>query len=92
MFQLDPSTRLVPPHASDPVQIDDHMVPLVSALWARGWHTMACCQDNGQAVEAERAQGHNTEPIGHHGFIEYHKGWTWLTVAAWSRRGPWSRS
>ena len=80
MFQLHASTRLMPPHADEAVEIDNDMVPLVLALWARGWQTLACCQDDGEAVEAERASGQRREPTGHHGFIEYHRGWAWLKM------------
>lgn len=80
MFQLHPSTRLIPPHASDAVEVDNDMAPLVRALWAKGWQTIACCQDSGEAVAAERAQGHRGEPTGHRGFIEYHRGWAWLKI------------
>jgi hypothetical protein len=80
MFQLHEFTRLTPPQSNEPVEIDNDMVPLVETLWARGWQTMACCQDNGEAVEAERTQGQRNEPTGHQGFIEYHKGWAWLKM------------
>jgi hypothetical protein len=80
MFQLHESTRLTPPHTNEPIEIDNDMVPLVRALWARGWRTLACCQDDGEAVDAERAQGRRNEPTGHRGFIEYHKGWAWLKI------------
>jgi hypothetical protein len=56
------------------------MVPLIGALWSRGWHTMACCQDDGEAVDAERAHGQRGETTGHHGFIEYYRGWAWLKM------------
>lgn len=82
MHQLHSSTRLLPPQADEPAEIDDDMVPLVRALWARGWQTMACCQDNGEAVAAEREHGDPREPTGHRGFIEYHKGWAWLKMPA----------
>ncbi|MGH3626575.1 MAG: hypothetical protein ACRDRL_03925 [Sciscionella sp.] len=80
MFQHHGTTRLIPPGASNPVDIDNDMVPLVQQLWAMGLTTMACCQDNGQAVEAERGENRKTEPTGHHGFIEYHRGWAWLKM------------
>jgi hypothetical protein len=80
MFQLHPSTPLTPPHEHRPVQIDNDMVPLIQALWAGGRQTMACCQDDGEAVEAERAHGQPGEPTGHQGFIGYHKGWAWLKM------------
>ncbi len=41
---------------------------------------MACCQDNGEAVEAEHGKNCGKEPTGHHGFIEYHRGWAWLKM------------
>jgi hypothetical protein len=41
MFQLHASTRLVPPQASEEAEVDNDMVPLIRALWSRGWHTMA---------------------------------------------------
>ena len=71
MHQLHPSTPLIPPHTEEPVEIDNDMVPLVRALWARGWQTMACCQDDGEAVAAERENGKHGEPTGQKGFIEY---------------------
>jgi hypothetical protein len=80
MFQLHESTWLTPLQSNEPVEIDNDMVPLVRALWARGWQTMACCQDDGEAVDAERRQGQRNEPTGHRGFIEYHKGWAWLKM------------
>lgn len=80
MFQLHASTRLILPQADEAVEIDNEMVPLVRALWAKGWQTMACCQDDGEAVDAERAQGQRGEPTGHRGFIEYYKGWAWLKM------------
>jgi hypothetical protein len=80
MFQLHPSTRLLPPQATDAVEVDNEMVPLIQALWSQGWHTMACCQDNGEAVDAERAHGQRGEPTGHQGFIEYHRGLAWLKM------------
>ncbi len=81
-FQLHPATRLVPPGAIEAVQIDNEMLPLIQSLWARGRHTMACCQNEGEAVEAERTQGDHGEPTGHRGFIEYHRGWAWLKMPA----------
>ena len=80
MFQLHPSTRLTPPRAEQAVDIDNHMVPLIRALWAKGWQTMACCQDDGEAVDAERARAQHREVTGHQGFIEYYKGWAWLKM------------
>jgi hypothetical protein len=80
MFQLHESTALIPPQSNEPVEIDNNMVPLIRALWAKGWQTMACCQDNGEAVEAERAHGPRDEPTGHQGFIEYHKGLAWIKM------------
>lgn len=80
MFQLHKFTALTPPQSNEPVEIDNDMVPLVRSLWARGWQTLACCQDNGEAVDAERAQGQRNEPTGHRGFIEYHKGLAWLKM------------
>jgi hypothetical protein len=80
MFQLHESTWLTPPQSNEPVEVDNDMVPLVQTLWARGWQTMACCQDDGEAVDAERNQGQRNEPTGHRGFIEYHKGWAWLKM------------
>ncbi len=57
------------------------MVELVRAIWARGWQTAACCQDTGEAVEAERnAMGPISEPTGNAGFIEYYRGWAWLKM------------
>jgi hypothetical protein len=56
------------------------MVPLMRMLWAQGFRTTACCQDDGQAVEAERAQGPHNEPTGNRGFIEYYRGWAWLKM------------
>jgi hypothetical protein len=41
---------------------------------------MACCQDDGEAVDAERAHGQRGETTGHHGFIEYYRGWAWLKM------------
>jgi hypothetical protein len=82
MYQHHATTSLIPPQADEPVEIDNGMVPLVRALWARGWHTIACCQDNGEAVAAEREHGMPSEPTGHRGFIEYHWGWAWLKMPA----------
>ncbi len=80
MFQLHETTRLTPPGASNPADIDNGMVPLIQRLWAMGLTTMACCQDNGEAVEAERGHTPGKEPTGRHGFIEYHRGWAWLKM------------
>jgi hypothetical protein len=80
MFQLHPSTRIVPPHSQQSVEIDSDMVVLVQALWTKGLQTTACCQDAGEATEAERAHGEPAEPTGHQGFIEYHRGWSWLKM------------
>ncbi len=82
MFQLHTSTRLVPPHSEEAVEIDTDMAALVRALWARGWQTAACCQDIGEAAEAERAHGEPWEPTGHQGFIEYYRGRAWLKMPA----------
>lgn len=80
MFQLHPSTPLIPPGADLAAEIDNEMVPLIQALWTSGWQTLACCQDQGEAVEAERERGQRGEPTGHQGFIAYHKGWAWLKM------------
>ncbi len=80
MFQFHDTTRLAPTGTDDPVAIDNDMAPLIQQLWAKGITTMACCQDNGEAVEAERGENRNTEPTGHHGFIEYHRGLAWLKM------------
>lgn len=80
MFQFHESTRLSPPYASDPVDVDNDMIPLIQGLWQCGLKTMACCQDDGEAVEAERAQGQSDTSTGQRGFIEYHKGWAWLKM------------
>src|SRR5580658_3063183 len=80
MFQHHPSTRLTPLESSQAADIDTDMVPLLHALWQRGWRTLACCQDHGEAVEAEREQGQGSEPTGYHGFIEYHRGLAWLKM------------
>src|SRR5262249_18056537 len=74
------TTPLIPLGSDEPVEIDSDMVPLVRALWARGWQTIANCQDNGEAVAAEREHRQSGEPTGHRGFIEYHKGWAWLKM------------
>jgi hypothetical protein len=78
--QTHPSTALIPPHHDEPVPIDNAMVDLVRTIWARGWQTAACCQDTGEAVEAERAAGRPAEPTGNVGFIEYYRGWAWLKM------------
>lgn len=80
MFQFHESTLLIPPYASDPVDVDNDMIPLIQCLWQIGLKTMACCQDDGEAVEAERAEGQGNSPTGQRGFIEYHKGWAWLKI------------
>ncbi|SRR6266567_307667 len=80
MFQLHPSTRLIPPNSNEAVEIDNDMQALVRALWAAGWQTTACCQDAGEAVHAERAHGERGEPTGQQGFIGYHRGWAWLKM------------
>ena len=80
MHQLHPSTPLIPPQSEQPVQVDNNMVPVVRALWARGWQTIACCQDQGESVAAERENGRPGEPTGQRGFIEYHRGWAWLKM------------
>jgi len=80
MFQLHASARLVAPHSGEAVEIDNDMVALVRALWARGWQTTACCQDAGEATEAERAHGQPGESTGHEGFIPYYRGWAWLKM------------
>lgn len=80
MFQLHETTQLIPPYSTERVNIDNGMVPLIERLWAMGLKTMACCQDNGEAVEAERGQSRGSESTGQHGFIEYHRGWAWLKM------------
>ncbi len=80
MHQHHATTALIPPHADEAVQIDNDMVPVIRALWAKGWQTLACCQDSGEAVAAERDHGTPGEPTGHRGFIEYHQGWAWLKM------------
>lgn len=80
MFQFHPSTKLVPPDSSESVEIDNDMAALVQALWAKGRQTGACCQDAGEATEAECAHGEPGEPTGHHGFIAYYRGWAWLKM------------
>ena len=75
MYQHHATTR-----ADEPVQIDNDMAPLIQLLWARGWQTMACCQDNGEAVAAERDHGTPREPTGHRAFIDYYLGWAWLKM------------
>lgn len=82
MYQHHSTTRLVPPGANEGVEIDTAMVPVVRGLWAKGWRTLACCQDSGQAVAAEREHGKTVEATGHQGFIEYHMGWAWLKMPA----------
>ena len=79
MFQLHETTLLIPPTGDGPVKIDNEMVSLVRGLWARGWRTLACCQDNGEAVEAERGQP-RSQRSGHGGFVEYYRGWAWLKM------------
>ncbi|RSN46886.1 hypothetical protein [Actinomadura sp. WAC 06369] len=79
--QIHPSTALVPPHHDEAVSIDNGMVDLVRAIWARGWQTAACCQDTGEAVEGERDHGDTTrDATGNVGFIEYYRGWSWLKM------------
>jgi hypothetical protein len=79
--QIHPSSALIPPHHDEPVLIDNAMVELVRAIWARGWQTAACCQDTGEGVEGERAAVRSTaEPTGNAGFIEYYRGWAWLKM------------
>lgn len=80
MYQHHDTTRLIPPGTNDPADIDSKMEPLIQQLWAMGLTTMACCQDSGEAVEAERGNTPREEPTGHHGFIEYHRGWAWLKM------------
>lgn len=79
--QIHPSTPLVPPHHDEPVHIDDGMVTVVRAIWAHGWQTAACCQDTGEAADAERDLGQpRDEATSSHGFIEYYRGWAWLKL------------
>jgi hypothetical protein len=80
MFQHHRTTRMIPPWTTDGIEIDTVMVPVVRALWDRDWRTLACCQDSGQAVAAEREHGQPGEPTGQHRFIEYHTGWAWLKI------------
>ncbi|MGI5205810.1 hypothetical protein ACQEU6_30075 [Spirillospora sp. CA-108201] len=80
-LQVHPSTTLIPPHQEEAVLIDNAMIDLVRAIWARRWQTAACCQDTGEAVEAERnAVEPVGEPTGNAGFIEYYRGWAWLKM------------
>ena len=80
MYQHHATSSLISPHTDQPVQIDIDMVPLIRVLWTNDWQTMACCQDNGEAVAAEREHGKVGQPTGHGGFITYHKGWAWLKM------------
>lgn len=80
MFQHHPSTRTTPPYSDDAVEIDNAMLGLVQRIWAIGRQTMACCQDAGEAADAERMHGARREPTGHQGFIGYHRGWAWLKM------------
>jgi len=80
MCQHHRTTRLIPPWINEVVEIDTGMVSVVRELWTRDWQTLACCQDSGEAVAAEREHGKPSQPTGHRGFIEYHKGWAWLKM------------
>lgn len=80
MFQFHETVRLTPPGAHDPVPVDTDMAPLIQQIWARGLKTMACCQDDGEAVDAERVNGQRSKPTGQRGFIDYYKGWAWLKM------------
>lgn len=80
-IQIHCSTLLTPPHQETAVLIDDEMVPVICGIWARGWQTMACCQDTGEATEAERnARAQPGEPTGNAAFIDYYRGWAWLKM------------
>jgi hypothetical protein len=80
VFQFHTTIAIIPPNSEQPVEVDDGIAALVQALWARGWQTTACCQDTGEATEAERASGRPAEPTGHRGFIDYYRGWAWVKM------------
>lgn len=45
-----PYELMTPPGSDEPVQIDTLLAPLITALWAAGFTTVACCQDLGESI------------------------------------------
>lgn len=56
------------------------MVPVIRELWRLGFHTLACCQDVGEATEAVPDQADRALGYGADGFISFHRGWALIEL------------
>jgi hypothetical protein len=56
LFQVHPTTLAMDPSGKQ-VTVDLGILPLVAAVWDRGWSTLASCQDMGEGIRAGGAPG-----------------------------------
>lgn len=77
--QIHPSQRLIAPDGTW-ADIDAEMVPLIRALWALGFTTLACCQDFGEGTAGQRKASQRQSRYGGDAFIAYYTGFAWLKI------------
>lgn len=76
--QQHPTKTLVDP-GEGPVEIDVEMVPLIEALWDKGFTTILSCQDLGESIQAGGTAIPRHLWERHAGF---YRGMAWLKVPA----------
>jgi hypothetical protein len=70
--QFHPSQQLISPRG-EPADIDVELVPLIRALWRRGFDTASCCQDLGESNAA-------TDYPPPRRWVDYHRGFACIDL------------
>lgn len=77
LVQVHPSTLATDPSGQQ-VTVDLEILSLVSAVWGRGWSTLASCQNMGEGIRAGGAPGGERAAA-------FFDGYAWLKMPFWAK-------